>query len=473
MTDKEKWERSLGLCKDKRQEQRKQAEVRVQADAVLKARELVEKCPHRGGWVAASRGCNGVRTCAIGKGSFKPGEVTPADCLTCKTEQLESRPKLAILCPVANYGGTEEWVRVLAANLDRDRIDLLAIGLPPPASTDSPMLAEWEKVAPLIWGIYGCRELVAKADIVLCAWVFNLPWLLYQHYPNATAEPNHHSRPRPAVVMVSHIDITGGWLDKLNGQPDIDFFAAVSEHALAPIPEKHRPSTKIITNAIDPERLVPTRNVAEVRAELNIPPHVPVLGYLGRLEPNQKDPAGLIRALDHLPGWHGLWVGNSHDDGAWLKAEAEHLGDRAHFAGGRRDIGNYFQVMTRLMMPSRYEACALVALEAWAFGLPLLMTLTGVGVDVPGLSCPIHIDADGPTLAAAVLADTNSPEAITRARTARAWVTSTRSPESFGRMWTDYLVECAKTPRQSKPQTPMELNFVASATQPAEVGTSP
>jgi hypothetical protein len=364
-----------------------------------------------------------------------------------KAPERDGKVRVGLFGPVLKGGGAEEWQRLVFRSLDRERIAVVGLGITHerPSAINELVALEFRQSIPVHVGGPACRKLAGDIDVALCWGIIDLGRILplFGHGPK--------------VIMVSHTDTVTGWDVGVHGQARIDQLVAVSRYALAPIPEHRRASTRIIANAIDFERLRPTRDAAEERRRLGIPEDVPVLGFVGRPDGAQKDPQALARCLPHLPGWVALFVGEGAGfEPVWTQI-AGMLGDRAIFAGHRRDLGNVFQVMARLMIPSRWESACLVALEAVAYGIPTLMTPVGIAADRPEFVAPIPMDDPGPGLAAAVLADCHDPGARGRAERAKGWALANLGVERLGAEYSDLICEVVgpdRGARASRPPAP-------------------
>jgi len=352
----------------------------------------------------------------------------------------DGRLRVALFGPCLQGGGAEEWQRLIIRSLDRERIVVVGVGVPGSGTVDDRIGDEFRSLCPVAVGSRECRDLAADADIALCWGIERLDRVL----PLVDA--------RPKVVMVSHTDTATPWDLRVHAQRQIDHIAAVSDLALCPVPESRRADTAILANGIDLDRLTPTMSPAESRAALDIPPNAPVLGYIGRPDGRQKDPQALARALVHLSGWYGLWIGGAwyRDDSVWQDCKRIAGTERTRFAGPRRDIGNVLQIMTRFFVPSRWESDCLSALEALASGVPTLMTRHGFAKSHPEWvrlipQAPDVPGDDGPDLAALVLADCEDPNAEIRTTLAREAIHAERNLDGFGRRWTDYLLGIARS----------------------------
>ena len=133
-------------------------------------------------------------------------------------------------------------------------------------------------------------------------------------------------------------------------------------------------------------------NRSEVRRELGLPADAPVVGHVGRFNPQKNHPFLLQVAAAVIKVWpevHFLLVG----DGPLrpeIEAQARQLGlsERVHFAGIRQDVPRLMcACMDVFLFPSLWEGLGLVIVEAQAAGLSVVAAESvprEVGV-VPGL----------------------------------------------------------------------------------------
>ena len=163
----------------------------------------------------------------------------------------------------------------------------------------------------------------------------------------------------------------------------------------------------VIYNAVDWSQLDVTVPRGEMRAALGAPAEAPLAGIIARLT-EQKAHTYLFDAMASTPGLAGLHlivVG----DGA-LRADLESrvahlgLGQRVHFLGARRDLGNLLGAIDLFVMPSLWEGLPLSMVLAMGAGLPVVATAVAgipevVRDGTTGLLVP---PADAPALGAAL-----------------------------------------------------------------------
>ncbi|MCA9900237.1 MAG: glycosyltransferase family 4 protein [Ardenticatenaceae bacterium] len=143
--------------------------------------------------------------------------------------------------------------------------------------------------------------------------------------------------------------------------------------------------------------------------------HPFIIGYLGRLEPH-KGIDDLLHAaallLPTQPDLHVNIAGNGPER-PFLEALAQTLGitSHVHFLGRVPDAANFLRQLDIFVLPSRFEAFGLVAVEAMAVGTAVIVSNAGglpevVAHGETGLVVPVD---DRPALAQAIAQLANNP----------------------------------------------------------------
>lgn len=141
-----------------------------------------------------------------------------------------------------------------------------------------------------------------------------------------------------------------------------------------------RPRVEIIPNGVDLELFHPPspdeRRAA--RSELKLGTEERVAVFVGH-EFSRKGLSFAIQGLPHAPGVLLLVLGGNDDIIAESYAQAKELGvgDRVLFLGPRHYPVPFLHAADFFVLPSAYEANALVVLEALACGLPVIATPVG------------------------------------------------------------------------------------------------
>jgi len=199
--------------------------------------------------------------------------------------------------------------------------------------------------------------------------------------------------------------------------------------------------TVVIEETADPEEFFPAR-AGRFRAEAQIPDDAPLVGGAGRID-TWKGFDVLLDAFESvrasLPDAQLVIAGGPVIGKEWL---AEQLAMRAatipgaHWLGPRTDIADVLADLDCFVLPSTEpEPYGLVAVEALASGVPVVMTDGGgpreiAAAAVPGAAVLVP-PGDAAALAAAITTRlTSLPASSTEFRRARA-VLRTPEPERF------------------------------------------
>lgn len=142
---------------------------------------------------------------------------------------------------------------------------------------------------------------------------------------------------------------------------------------------------RVVPQAVDTERFHPGPPDASWRARLSSRPEEPIIGVVGRVDP-EKGIGTVLQAMTMLSGS----AGQSHlavvgapalDDGAYeaaLRTEASSLlGDRSRFVGPVEEVPTVLRSLDILVNASRSEPFGLSVLEAQACGIPVIGTDAG------------------------------------------------------------------------------------------------
>jgi glycosyltransferase involved in cell wall biosynthesis len=165
----------------------------------------------------------------------------------------------------------------------------------------------------------------------------------------------------------------------------------------------------VVPNPVDLERIAPPSGPerAAARARLGITGEQVVFVFVALGHFERKGLPLLLEALGSLdPGRVRLLVVGGPPDlveSYRRKAAAARLGDLVQFVGMQADVRPYLAAADVFVLPSAYETFSLVALEAAAAGLPLLVTpLHGVEDYVQDGRNGFVVERDPEALAAAI-----------------------------------------------------------------------
>jgi glycosyltransferase involved in cell wall biosynthesis len=146
-----------------------------------------------------------------------------------------------------------------------------------------------------------------------------------------------------------------------------------------------RGRVEVVYPGVDIERFRPGRAEPDMRARLAARPDSPIVGILGRIDP-EKGIEVVARAIARLPEPHdraqlvvvGAPLMGSQSYDTALRAEVAHLlGDRARFVGPTDDVPGVMRGLDVLVNASRAEPFGLTVLEAQACGVPVVASAAG------------------------------------------------------------------------------------------------
>jgi glycosyltransferase involved in cell wall biosynthesis len=326
-------------------------------------------------------------------------------------------------------GGVEEVVLALLRRLDPGEFRL-ALAAP------GPLL---DAFAPDLAGVGVDAEAVVAESLLHPRGIARLsrfmarvrPDVVNAHLFRATVVAAPLGRRHGARVVETYHGREGWRQGRLRGGflPDrlvarcVDRVIAVSEAARAFLIEgKGYPAAKIsvVPNGRDLSVFTPGRAREAVRKELGLDHAVPVVGVVGRLEP-QKGHAHLLDAwptvLREFPDARLLLVGDGSLRAA-LQAQARARGAAGSviFAGFRTDVSRMLDALDVLCLPSLYEGMPLTVIEAAAMARPVVATAVDGTPEVvrEGETGRLVPPADAPALARALLELLRDPDAARR-----------------------------------------------------------
>ena len=217
-------------------------------------------------------------------------------------------------------------------------------------------------------------------------------------------------------------------------------------------------------NGVRPPPPADPAATAMYRKRLGLKEAQPVIGFVGRFT-RDKGMAELMQAFTEVrrsvPEAALLLIGD-YEAGDPVAPEVRNLIEQTPGVvrtGFVPDVYPYYPLMSVLALPTYREGFPTVALEASAFGLPLVTTdATGardaVQDGVTGWRVPV---GDASALASALSAAlTDSAEARRRGEAGRAWVLEHFDPEQVQAHWADYYDDLLRW-RELSSQNPAKL----------------
>ncbi len=205
--------------------------------------------------------------------------------------------------------------------------------------------------------------------------------LTFQHYGNtvgglaarlATSVPIIANQVSARMLMnppVRAVDLALGLLGAFNliTVNSADMLADYSRY-----PNNYSKRLRYIPHGFDLKKTELTR--LQARAAFGLPPDVPLLGSVARLNAGKRLDAA-IRALTDYPGWHLVLAGQGPDEMSLRQLVVEkYLENRVYFTGELppERIGDFLAALDVFVFPSQAETFGLAAVEAASAGVPVV-----------------------------------------------------------------------------------------------------
>jgi glycosyltransferase involved in cell wall biosynthesis len=133
-------------------------------------------------------------------------------------------------------------------------------------------------------------------------------------------------------------------------------------------------AVRSVPNGVDSARFRPDGTArVEVRSELGLDERTPLALFVGG-DWERKGLSHAVDALVHATEWHLAVAGPGDPEPLIARARNAGTVSRLRFLGPVRDMPRLYAAGDAFVLPTAYEAFPLVALEAAASGLPLLIT---------------------------------------------------------------------------------------------------
>jgi len=350
--------------------------------------------------------------------------------------------KIGVLFIFAQSGfGADAAVHAdIIRNLDRERFDVHVActdggGGPPPESLQklqaiAGIALRRTRFAPTL----GQRNPEAVLRALRGTAAFSTDFLALRHYIKRNRIRIVHSteRPRDALYGVSLAKLSGArsvvhvhvkWSEEYSALAKwsvqrADAVFSISRYVTRTLLDMGKSAAAIhtILNGIDPAKWEPTIDGTDLRRELGVPEHAPVLASVSRLF-SWKGQRELLRAFalvqKEIPDAHLLIVGADAQEvegtsfSAELKTLARSLGIAGSviFTGPRSDVPRVMAAADLFTMPSFEEPFGLVFLEAMAMRKPVVALDNGGTPEVVehGRSGLLCAPQDIPALSANIL----------------------------------------------------------------------
>ncbi|MFO0999183.1 MAG: glycosyltransferase [Planctomycetaceae bacterium] len=258
--------------------------------------------------------------------------------------------------------GVESWLRAMTSHCDPYVLRFVRNVVTEDYAVDHDLLQK--AGIPFSFGRdKAVREAALEADVVLV-------------WGNVEPKYLHPDGSRAKVVFVAHG--VGEWTRSALAMaaPVVDHVVAVSsvvrEKVCVGFP------TSVILNGVDQRHIACRESRDEMRRRLGFSQDDFIVGFSGRFSP-EKNAHVVIEACERLqPGAKALMVGWGPLRYELMDLCNELIPGRFAFATASDFLGDYYQVMDALCMPSEAEGFGLVAAEAMLHGVPVVSTQVGI-----------------------------------------------------------------------------------------------
>lgn len=267
--------------------------------------------------------------------------------------------------PCMLRGGSEQWLINLVRFLDPSRIQLsrCIVGL---SHLIDPKVVADLGVPVEVGQAESVQQAARECDVVV---FWGLPlkeWL-------------GDVRPK-LCVYIAHGE--GDWTRETleSSHSVVDHVVAVSRRAQERVCNG-TPST-VIANGVDTAHLTRTVSREQMRQSLGFRPGDFVLGFIGRFS-SEKRPHVIVDAVAQLPrNFKALFVGWGAAHGQLVDLANAKIPGRYAFTEASRHLGNYYQALDALCMPSEHEGFGLVMLEAMMCERPVIACPVGAAPEL-------------------------------------------------------------------------------------------
>jgi L-malate glycosyltransferase len=223
-----------------------------------------------------------------------------------------------------------------------------------------------------------CHDSLAAIPGRAAAWLTGIPAVVTVHLPTRVFHGEKQNfRARMGRKLYIAIDQSLNWLRT-------DRLIYVSEQDLKlDVASKHAPARICLAvhNGID---LTPYQGEFDrdaFRRRLGVPVDAPAVVFTGRLAPQKGIPV-LLEAVAQVAGsFPNIRVWILGDGPLRLELEAQVTGkkinDQVRFFGEREDVCDFLRAADIFVLPSFYETMSFSLIEAFAAGLPCVVTRVG------------------------------------------------------------------------------------------------
>jgi len=330
---------------------------------------------------------------------------------------------------ISGFGGAETTVSHLVRGLAAAGHEVVVLSADSLQEAQKALGAGVRHVPVPVWGkktarllsfAVNARRLVQQAGVHL---VFSLERTLFEHVYRAgdgchrewlTRRARFLSAPARLAQDLSPFHQTMLWLERrLFSEPHLKFVIANSRQVKEEVIRHYGlnpDGIRLIYNGLDRERFKPLseNERGNVARRLGLPAGGKIVLFVGSGFA-RKGLAYLIEAFGSLRNKDvKLWVVGKGKTGAYQNLAARlGVADRVTFWGPKEEVTPFYQAAAVVSLPTLYDPCSNVVLEALACGAPVVTTRANGAKDfiVPGENGAIVSEPDDTSGLAAALAD--------------------------------------------------------------------
>ncbi len=305
--------------------------------------------------------------------------------------------KIAVLRQrVSGFGGAETTVGHLIRGLAAAGHQVIVLSAAPPYEGQQAPRPQVRHVQVPVWGkktgrllsfAFNARRFLRQIDVQI---VFSLERTLFQHVYRAgdgchrewlARRARFLSSPARLAQQLSLFHQTMLWLERhLFSEPHLKLVIANSRQVKGEVRRHYGfdpARMRLVYNGLDRERFHPLPAAAQHMAahRLGAPEGGKIVLFVGSGFA-RKGLAYLIEAFGSLKNKNAqLWVVGKGKTGPYQKLAAEvGVADRLTFWGPKEDVTPFYQAASVVALPTLYDPCSNVVLEALGCGVPVVTT---------------------------------------------------------------------------------------------------
>lgn len=205
-----------------------------------------------------------------------------------------------------------------------------------------------------------------------------IPFLFSKYVPNQKIIVHSHNSGIQASLKNIHKFVVG-YLTKLLDSKEYIHFACSNSAAKWVFRKSNLDSVTFLNNGVDIDKFMYNEETRkQMRQAIGVKEDEFVIGHVGFFS-IQKNQEFLIMLFDILrkesDKYKLILIGDGEDkDRITKEAECRKINENIIFTGAIKNVSDYLQAMDCFVMPSRYEGLPIVAIEAQAAGLPLILS---------------------------------------------------------------------------------------------------